>query len=158
MERTNRTYLLLLIITTISSYLISQNWEVVLISSFTYMFTILFINLLVCKITEDDKSLINIRKIKYVKHPKSKHYFIYYESDNDRIKLYKSNIFYSEWISTYYIYDDTFDINDLCKTLLNEVNSDIKEYSSTVDDELKKWSGALTKDMERNCEITEILK
>lgn len=157
MERSIKTYLSLLLAIMIVSYIITQSFTLSLAITSMPLLLILLVSLMIGKSTNDEILIINIRKVKYVNHPRNKTYFIYYDGDGE-IKLYKSNLFYSKYIYTYYSHGKKLDIDDLCRELLFEIDNDMDEYNDTIVNTINNWSGALTRDQEREDSINNILK
>lgn len=161
MEKSNITFISIKLLIILLTYIIFRDYFIVLLIFTGAFFLLSIINSIIYRNSNGDVTLFNYRLVKYIKHKPNtnKYYFITIE-DNSCIFIYKSTWLYSRYINSYY-YDSSLnlDLNDLKKHLLYCI--DIDNTKKTKDNNreiIKKWSGALTDELERDNTITKILK
>lgn len=159
MVKSNIFWIITFIITGIISIFlkdISNKWYLLPI---IYTLCFLAIYMIVRMVTDGDYRLIQINKVKKVKHPQSDKYYFTITSNNI-ITLFRSHLFYNKYINYFYIDKKEASIKQIKEELNYYIKKDLPISVDYQDfyKEVNNWSGALSDDLERDDKIKNILK
>lgn len=158
MIKSNIFWLITCLITCIISVFFKDLFNIWYLIPIFYMGVLLIVQLFTFIISDGDYRLIQINKVKKVKHPKSDKYYFTITKDN-LVTLYRSHLGYSKYINYFYIQKKEANIQKFKDDLNIYIQKDLPISAEFSDfyNEIDKWSGALSDELERDSKIKDIL-
>lgn len=158
MIKSNIFWLITCLITCIISVFFKGLFNIWYLIPIFYIGALLIVQLFTFIISDGDYRLIQINKVKKVKHPKSDKYYFTITKDN-LVTLYRSHLGYSKYINYFYIQKKEANIQKFKDDLNIYIQKDLPISAEFSDfyNEIDNWSGALSDELERDSKIKDIL-